>query len=427
MGSNPFNEGGGLKKLLSYPLYALIPILIIHFYFNPFSFSPPTNQLPSSNRIIISPPTPQDVPKNTSEPKTETSCDYTKGKWVPTNLEPLYNGTTCDTIKPGQNCMLFGRPDTDYLHYRWQPDNCKLPRFDPNTVLKLLENKHVAFVGDSLARNQLESLLCMLSAASKPRLYYTDGEENKFRKWRFPLHNINVSIYWSPFLVKGVEKTSEYNFNTLFLDSVDEVWAADVRDVDVLVLSAGHWYLHPAIYHYNNTILGCHYCQNYTEIGFYDVYGKALKTTFESILHRTTKGITVFLTTFSPAHFEGEWDKLGACPKTTPYKESEQILEGMNEEMRRVGVEKVREAQIMGTKLINVRIEALDVTKIALMRPDGHPGPYMNPYPFANGVSERVQNDCVHWCLPGPIDTWNEILMDVIRRRSWGGEFTEKR
>ncbi|CAN0925583.1 Xyloglucan O-acetyltransferase 1 [Linum grandiflorum] len=50
------------------------------------------------------------------------------------------------------------------------------------------------------------------------------------------------------------------------------------------------------------------------------------------------------------------------------------------------------------------------------MRPDGHPGAYMHPFPFANGVRERVQNDCVHWCLPGPVDTWNEILLQVMKR-----------
>lgn len=359
----------------------------------------------------------------------ETSCDYSEGEWVPNKLGPLYNGTTCDTIKHGQNCMVFGRPDNDYLHWKWQPKQCKLPRFEPKTFLKLLKNKHIAFVGDSLARNQLESLLCMMATASKPNLFYTDGEDNKFRKWHFPSHNINVSVYWAPFLVKGIEKTTEKNFNTLYLDSVNERWAGDVKDIDMLVLSVGHWYLHPAVFHYGNAVLGCHYCENYTEIGFYDVFGKALKTTFQSIIQRkgpTGDAITVFLTTFSPAHFDGEWDKLGACPKTQPYKESEKILEGMNAEMRKVGVEELKEAKLRAKEFgDNVRLEALDITKLALMRPDGHPGPYMNPFPFANGVAERVQNDCVHWCLPGPIDTWNEILLDVIKR--WAGEYKGKR
>ncbi|KAL6577859.1 hypothetical protein OROMI_010187 [Orobanche minor] len=362
--------------------------------------------------------------KNVMQP----SCDYTQGEWVRNDIGPLYNGTTCDTIKTGQNCMVYGRPDKDYLHWKWKPNNCELPMFDPKTFLKLLENKHVAFVGDSLARNQLESLLCMLATVSKPNLYYAGDHENKFRKWHLSPHNINISIYWSPFLVKGVEKTNDRNFNTLYLDSVDEKWANDLGSIDVLVLSAGHWYLLPAVYLHNGSVLGCHYRENCTEIGFYDVFSKALETVFVRVIGdraRDGNSISVILTTFSPAHFEGEWDKFGACSKTRPYEENEMILEGMNEEMRKIGVEKVKEAKLranneyLGNNINNnnvVRIEGLDISKLALLRPDGHPGPYMNPFPFANGVSERVQNDCVHWCLPGPIDTWNEILLDVIKR-----------
>ncbi|GFP80075.1 protein altered xyloglucan 4 [Phtheirospermum japonicum] len=364
----------------------------------------------------------------------QTSCDYSNGEWVPNNLGPLYNGTTCDTIKTGQNCMVYGRPDKDYLHWKWKPKTCELPRFEPMSFLKLHKNKHIAFVGDSLARNQLESLLCMLATVSKPNLYYTNGDDNKFRKWHFDdPHNVNVSIYWSPFLVSGVEKTNEQNFNTLYLDLVDEKWAKDLENIDMLVLSAGHWYLHPAVYYdnnNNNSLLGCHFHENCTEIGFYDIFGKALKTVFGSVIERKTSEVSVFLTTFSPHHFEGEWDKFGACSKTRPYNESEIVLEGMNEEMRKVGVESVREAKLRGGDkefVNNVRFEALDITKLALLRPDGHPGPYMNPFPFANGVSERVQNDCVHWCLPGPIDTWNEILLNVIKRWAWAGENNENR
>lgn len=349
-----------------------------------------------------------------------SSCDYGEGEWVPSKEELLYNGTTCDTIKKGQNCMAYGRPDKDYLYWKWRPKHCHLPRFDPHAFLKLIQNKHIAFVGDSLARNQLESLLCMTAAAAKPTLIYTDGDENRFRKWRIPSHSTNVSIYWSPFLVKGIEKTAERNFNTLFLDKADEAWAAELEGIDILVMSAGHWYLQPAVYYDNSTVLGCHYCENHTEIGFYEVYGKALRTALETITERKGAGggreMKVFVTTFTPAHFEGEWDKVGACDKTRPFREEEKVLEGMNEEMRRVGVERVEEARRRGREMgnVKVRLAVLDVSKMALMRPDGHPGPYMNPYPFAKGVGERVQNDCVHWCLPGPIDAWNQLLLESI-------------
>ncbi|KAL3835540.1 hypothetical protein ACJIZ3_010276 [Penstemon smallii] len=411
MGSS-HNSSNFLKKLLPYTLYALFPITLIHIYLNPISFSP----TPSTNHITISSSSQEILIKN-------SVCDYTNGEWVPNKLPPLYNGSSCGTIKQGQNCMLFGRPDSDYLHWKWKPKQCNLQRFDPKTFLNLLKNKHLAYVGDSIARNQLESLLCMMGTSSKSNLYYTDGEEKKFRKWHFPSHNINVSIYWSPFLVKGYEKNAKKNYNTLYLDVIDESWGSDLMYIDILVLSVGHWFLHPAMYYYKNSVLGCHYIENCTEIGFYDVYSKALKTIFQEIIIQRKgshgNSINVYLTTFSPAHFEGDWDKFGACSKTQPFKGSEKLLEGMDEEMRRIGVEEVKKAKLKGEEFGNssVRVEVVDITKLALLRPDGHPGPYMNPFPFANGIGELVQNDCVHWCLPGPIDTWNEILLDLLIKR----------
>lgn len=67
-----------------------------------------------------------------------------------------------------------------------------------------------------------------------------------------------------------------------------------------------------------------------------------------------------------------------------------------------------------------IRLELLDTYRLSLQRPDGHPGPYRTFHPFAkekekekekNGV---VQNDCLHWCLPGPIDAWNDLLMAML-------------
>ncbi|KAI8022033.1 Protein ALTERED XYLOGLUCAN 4 [Camellia lanceoleosa] len=446
--TNPFKDQSSsslTKKLLRCILYALLPLALIRLYFYPLTPSlSPTNQFPHTKPPIItttatattftSPSPPSSKEHHSSN--TETPCDYSNGKWVPDKFGPLYNGTSCGTIKDGQNCMSHGRPDQDYLYWSWEPKDCKISRFDPKIFLHFLRNKHLAFVGDSMARNQLESLLCMLSTASKPELVYNLGDDNKFRRWHFKSHNVNVSIYWSPFLVKGIEKTEIANYNRLFLDSVDERWASDLDKMDMVVLSVGHWFLHPAVYFYGESVLGCHYCvgQNYTEVGFYDVFGKAFKTTLETIMERrgggggggggggsdsdsdSGKGIDVVVTTFSPHHFEGEWDKLGACPKTQPFKEGEKQLEGMDAEMRKAEVGEVEAAKEKAKKFSRIRLSALDVTKLSLMRPDGHPGPYMYANPFANGIAERVQNDCVHWCLPGAIDTWNEILLDVMKR-----------
>lgn len=365
---------------------------------------------------------------NNNSSNVQIACDYSNGKWVRDQLGPLYNGTTCGTIKDGQNCMSHGRPDKDYLHWRWKPYRCNFPRFEPETFLQHLRNKHLAFVGDSVARNQLESLICMMATVSSPNLVFNNGEDNKFRKWHFPSHNASVSIFWSPFLVKGIEKSDEVNssrnYNTLYLDSVDEKWAGEIGTLDMIVLSVGHWFLLRAAFYYGDTLLGCHYRsdRNCTEIGFYEVYGKAYKTALNSIIDRKSasgNAVDVVVITFSPAHFEGEWDNFGACQKTKPYKASEKKLEGMDAEMRNIGIKEVEAAKTKAKKFGNLRFEFVDVSSLSLLRPDGHPGPYMYPFPFANGISDRVQNDCVHWCLPGPIDTWNEILLEIMK--GWDG------
>lgn len=359
------------------------------------------------------------------ENATEIQCDYTNGTWVPDKSGPLYNGTSCSTIKENQNCIRHGRPDLGYLYWRWRPNQCGLPRFEPEAFLGLLRNRHLAFIGDSMARNQLESLLCMLSTVSPPELIYRDGEDSHlhiFRRWIIPSHNVTVSSYWSPFLVNGIEKSNEVSYNKLYLDSIHGKWGSDLEGMDMVVLSVGHWFLHPAVYTDGDSVLGCHYCPglNHTEIGFYDPLRRAIKTTLNSILQKRggSRGnsINVIVTTFSPHHFEGPWDKAGACPKTEPYKEGEKSLEAMDQQMRDIVIEEVDAIKSHDKKIGRMRLEVLDITKLAYMRPDGHPGPYMNPFPFANGVRERMQNDCVHWCLPGPIDTWNEILLQVMKR-----------
>ncbi|CAN4087534.1 unnamed protein product [Withania somnifera] len=389
--NNPFKDQPHsipLRKLLLWTLYALLPIItIFHLIAYPFPLS-----FSQSKHSIVMINTSSSTPsKEIGNNNVEISCDYSNGTWVHDKLGPLY--IKCDTIKDGQNCIAHGRPDNDYLYWKWKPKN--------------------SFVGDSLARNQMESLLCMLSTFSPHDLVFSHGEDNKFRKWNFPSHNVNVSIYWSPFLVKGVEKSDKKNYNTLFLDSVDEKWAIDLGQMDLVVLSIGHWFLHSAVYLYGDKVLGCHYCDglNYTEVGFYDVYGKAFETTFKTIFERRGQkevvggGLDVIVTTFSPAHFEGEWDKYGACPKTKPYgveEEEKEKLKWMDEEMRERVMKQVNivKMEAFEKNVSNsVRFEIVDVTKLAYLRPDG----------------TRAEC-CVHWCLPGPIDTWNEILLQVIKK-----------
>jgi len=51
------------------------------------------------------------------------------GSWVFDESYPFYQSSSCDIIDPEFNCQMNGRPDSDYLKYRWKPLNCELPRY----------------------------------------------------------------------------------------------------------------------------------------------------------------------------------------------------------------------------------------------------------------------------------------------------------
>lgn len=97
----------------------------------------------------------------------QNTCDLFKGHWVP-SLEgsTYYTNSSCTTIPDSKNCFKHGRKDTDFLKWKWRPEQCELPRFNPRSFLHIVRGKKMAFIGDSVARNHMESLLCLLSQVS---------------------------------------------------------------------------------------------------------------------------------------------------------------------------------------------------------------------------------------------------------------------
>lgn len=56
-------------------------------------------------------------------------CDLYDGKWVRDDSYPLYKPGSCSLIDEQFDCIQNGRPDKDYLKYKWKPNGCSLPRY----------------------------------------------------------------------------------------------------------------------------------------------------------------------------------------------------------------------------------------------------------------------------------------------------------
>ncbi|ESQ41568.1 hypothetical protein EUTSA_v10015268mg [Eutrema salsugineum] len=340
----------------------------------------------------------------------EQRCDLFTGEWVPNEEAPYYTNTTCWAIHEHQNCMKYGRPDTGFMKWRWKPDSCDLPIFDPQEFLEMVRGKAMGFVGDSISRNQVQSLLCLLSKVEYPE-DISSSPDTDFKIWNYTSYNFTLHAMWSPFLVKSTKPPKSSLFS-LYLDEYDTKWTSQIDRLDYLVISSGHWFYRPVIFYENKKITGCQYCElpNTTELPLYYGYRKALRISLKAILHNF-KGLA-FLRSFSPQHFEGgAWNEGGDCVRTRPYRRNETIPEGADLKIHDIQLDEFRAAEEEGRKKKGLRLRLMDTTQAMLLRPDGHPGRYGH----LPNAKVTLRNDCIHWCLPGPIDTWNDILLQMMK------------
>ncbi|XP_033510657.2 protein trichome birefringence-like 19 [Nicotiana tomentosiformis] len=223
-------------------------------------------------------------------------------------------------------------------------------------------------------------------------------------------YNFNMSLLYSPHLV-----SAETVFD-LYLDEIDESWTTKIQSFDYVIISAGHWFFHPPMFYLNHRLVGCLDCSqsNVSHLTSYFSYRRAFQMAFRAINSLQNYNGVIFLRTFAPSHFEnGTWSNGGDCTKTRPFRRNEMVLDSHNLEFYKIQLQEVRIAQKEGRKR-GLKFRLFDVTRPMLLRPDGHPSKY-GRWTKPNAT---VLIDCLHWCLPGPIDTWNDFLLQLLKREA---------
>ncbi|PPD66828.1 hypothetical protein GOBAR_DD36296 [Gossypium barbadense] len=372
---------------------------------------------------------------NTSESNSvDSGCDLYNGKWFYDPQGPSYTNNSCPVITQMQNCQGNGRPDEEYENWRWKPSKCDLPRFDAKKFLELMRGKTLAFIGDSVARNQMESdgIDAVSSLAGKTMVEVPQNRGNKrMQRWHFVSTSVMIVRLWSSWLVR--ETTEKIDFapegvTKLHLDAPDDKLMEFIPKFDVIVISSGHWFAKQSVYVLNNEIVGGQlWWPNGSppmKVNNVDAFGISVGTILSAILtHPNYTGLTI-VRSFSPDHYEGgAWNTGGSCTgKEKPLAISELVENGFTNIMHEKQVSGFERAVKKATN--KSKLQLMDITEVFSYRHDGHPGPYRNPDP--NKITKRGPDgkpppqDCLHWCMPGPIDTWNELVLEIIRREFEG-------
>ncbi|RAL39258.1 hypothetical protein DM860_002791 [Cuscuta australis] len=355
-----------------------------------------------------------------SKPKKKKTiaeeCTLTAGKWVfNSSIKPLYTENTCPYIDRQFSCVKNGRNESEYLHWVWKPNDCILPSFDPEDALRKIQGKRMMFIGDSIQRNQWESFVCLVNSV------IPENQKSMKQDWFHPVfrikkYNATIEFYWAPFLVESnteIKILADPSKRIMKVDSISsrgKHWAG----VDILVFNTYVWWMTglkaKALWgSFENGEDG------YEKFDTDVAYRLALRTWANWIDSNIDPSKTrVFFTTMSPLHMRsagwGREDGIMCFNETRPVMKKGHWGTGSSQKLMRV-VNSV-------TKRMKVPVTFINITQLSEYRIDSHPSIY-NELDGKLLTDEQKADplhfaDCIHWCLPGVPDTWNQILCTYL-------------
>lgn len=340
-------------------------------------------------------------------------CNLGKGRWVIDDARPLYSGLGCKQwLSSMWACHMTQRTDFEYEKLRWRPKDCDMEDFTGPKFLTRMVNKTLAFVGDSLGRQQFQSMMCMITGGEERPDVLDVGKEYGLVKargatrpdgwaYRFPSTNTTVLYYWSASLcdLEPLNVSDPATDFAMHLDRPPAFLQRFIHKFDVLVLNTGH--------HWNRGKLKANRWVMYvggvpnTNRKIAEIAGAKNLTVYSIVGWVNSQlprypGLRAFYRSISPRHFfNGDWNTGGTCDNTTPLSGGKEVVEDES-------IDPVAAGAVKGTG-----VKLLDITALSQLRDEGHISRY------SIKATPGVQ-DCLHWCLPGVPDTWNEILFAQI-------------
>ncbi|KAG2622607.1 protein trichome birefringence-like 34 [Panicum virgatum] len=351
---------------------------------------------------------------------SKEECNWSRGQWVYDNVsQPLYSGLKCTFIFPEVACEKYGRKDSMYQHWRWQPHGCDIPRFDAIRLLERLRNKRLVFVGDSVNRNQWVSLVCMVEASIPDDRLKTRIFNGSLISFKALEYNATIDFYWSPLLVESNSDNPiihRVDYRIIRADRIEKhasVW----RDADIIVFNSYLWWRKQNDDMRMKVMYGSFEDGDarLDEMEMMDGFEVAIKKLTEWLGEYIDKNKTrIFFAGSSPTHFRasnwGGEDSNKCLNETEPiyrvgYKSADYSLMAM------------AKSYFERLEAKGIHVEILNITELSDYRKDGHPTVFRKQYVAL--TKEQIAKpasyaDCTHWCLPGVPDVWNQFLYGYL-------------
>lgn len=314
-------------------------------------------------------------------------------------------------------CEKFGRRDLGYRNWRWQPEECELPRFNATALLQRLRNKRMVFVGDSLNRGQWVSMVCLVGSVIPPSLQtmHSNGSLMIFKATEY---NATIEFYWSPLMV---ESNSDDPVNHRLPDRIVRVKAIEKHarhwaEAHILIFNTYLWWRRPRI----KALFGSFEDEETSSLKLVKMrrgYEMALRTWSDWLEVNINPNKTqLFFMSMSPIHDRGE--EWGKAKGENCHSETEQITKvGYKGNGTDPKMMKIVENVLNDLKTRGLNVQMINITQLSEYRKEAHPSIYRKQWEPLK--EDQISNpssyaDCIHWCLPGVPDVWNELLYAYI-------------